>query len=41
MLLEMTNRTYHRTANLFRVLIAMPKDELDDYYEIEGSLVPG
>ncbi|MBR0245647.1 MAG: hypothetical protein IJQ61_04180 [Bacteroidales bacterium] len=40
LLLELTNRTYKRTADLFRALIAMPKDELDDDYEIEGCLVP-
>ena len=40
LLLELTNRTYKRTADLFRTLIAMPKDELDDDYEIEGGLVP-
>lgn len=40
LLLDMTNRTYKRTAALFRTLIAMPKDELDDDYEIEGKLLP-
>ena len=40
LLLDLTNRTYKRTAGLFRALIAMQKDELDDDYEIEGSLVP-
>ena len=40
LLLDLTNRTYKRTADLFRALIAMPKDELDDDYEIEGLLVP-
>lgn len=40
LLLDLTNRTYKRTANLFRALIALPKDELDDAYEVEGSLVP-
>lgn len=40
LLLELTNRTYKRSADLFRALIAMPKDELDDDYEIEGCLVP-
>ncbi|MCI6371525.1 MAG: hypothetical protein MR819_11115 [Prevotella sp.] len=30
MLLEMTNRTYHRTAELMRALIVMKKDEMDD-----------
>ena len=34
LLLDLTNRTYKRTAGLFRALIAMQKDELDDddYY---------
>lgn len=40
LLLDLTNRTFKRTADLFRALIAMQKDELDDDYEIEGSLVP-
>ena len=40
LLLDLTNRTYKRTADLFRALIAMSKDEMDDDYEIEGSLVP-
>lgn len=40
LLLEMTNRTYHRTAELMRALIVMKKDEMDDDYELEGKLVP-
>lgn len=40
LLLDLTNRAYKRTAALFRTLIAMPKEELDDDYEIEGKLVP-
>ena len=40
MLLEMTNRTYHRTAELMRALIVMKKDEMDDDYELEGKLAP-
>lgn len=40
LLLDLTNRTYKRTADLFRALIVMPKDELDDDYEIKGCLVP-
>ena len=40
MLLEMTNRTYHRTAELMRALIVKKKDEMDDDYELEGKLVP-
>ena len=40
LLLDLTNRTYKRTADLFRTLIAMHKEEMDDDYVIEGSLVP-
>lgn len=40
MLFEMTNRTYHRTAELVRALMVMKKDEMDDDYELEGKLVP-
>lgn len=40
LLLDLTNRAHKRTANLFRTLIDMPKEELDDDYEIEGQLVP-
>ncbi len=40
LLLDLTNRAHKRTAALFRTLIAMPKEELDDDYEIEGQLVP-
>lgn len=40
LLLDLTNRAHNRTAALFRTLIAMPKEELDDDYEIEGQLVP-
>ena len=39
-LFEMTNRTYHRTAELVRALMVMKKDEMDDDYELEGKLVP-
>lgn len=37
LLLDLTNRAHKRTAALFRTLIAMPKEELDDDYEIEGK----
>lgn len=30
LLLEMTNRTYHRTADLVRALLVMNKDDMDD-----------
>lgn len=40
MLLEMTNRTYRRTADMLRALMVMKKDDLDDDYELEGKLVP-
>jgi hypothetical protein len=40
MLLEMTNRTYHRTADLVRALMVMDKDDMDDDYELEGRLFP-
>ena len=40
LLREMTDRTFKRTANLFRALLSMPKDNLDDDFEIDGKLVP-
>ena len=40
LLLDMTNRTYARTANLYRTLLSMPREELDDDYELEGTLTP-
>lgn len=40
MLLEMTNRTYHRTADMMRALMVMKKDEMDDDYELESRLTP-
>ena len=40
MLLEMTNRTYHRTADMMRALMVMKKDDMDDDYELEGKLAP-
>lgn len=32
LLLEMTNRAYHRTADLVRALLVMKKDDMDDEY---------
>lgn len=40
MLLETTNRTYRRTADMMRALMVMKKDDMDDDYELEGKLVP-
>jgi len=40
LLLEMTNGTYHRTADLVRALLVMKKDDMDDDYMIESRLVP-
>ena len=40
MLLEMANRTYHRTADLMRALMVMKKDDMDDDYVLEGKFVP-
>lgn len=40
MLLEMTNRTYHQTADLVRALMVMDKDDMDDDFELEGRLFP-
>ena len=40
MLLEMTNRTYHRTVDMMRALMVMKKDDLDDDFELEGKLAP-
>lgn len=40
LLLEMTNRTYHRTADLVLALLVMKKDDMDDDYMIESRLVP-
>ena len=36
----MTNRAYHRTADLVRALLVMNKDDMDDDYMIESRLVP-
>ena len=41
LLLEMTNRTYHRTADLVRALLVMKKDDMDDDYMIESRLTAG
>ena len=38
MLLEMTNRTYHRTADMMRALMVMDKDDMDDDYELVKQL---
>ena len=40
LLLDMTNRTYKRTAQLYRTLLSMPKDEFDDDFEIDARFVP-
>ena len=40
LLLDLTNRTYQRTASLARQILSMPKDELDDDLTVEGKLVP-
>ena len=40
LLLEMTNRTYHHTADLVLALLVMKKDDMDDDYMIESRLVP-
>ncbi len=40
LLLKMSDRTYHRTADMARALMVMRKDGLDDDYELEGKLVP-
>ena len=37
---KMTDRTFKRTASLFRALLTMPKDSLDDDFEIDGVLIP-
>ena len=39
MLLEMTNRTYHRTADMIRALMVMKKDDMDDDYELECAIL--
>ncbi len=39
-LLEMANRTYHRTAEMVRALMVMKKNDMDDDYELEGKLAP-
>ena len=40
LLLDLTNRTYRRTAGLLRVALSTPGDELDDDLTVEGKLVP-
>lgn len=40
LLLDLTNRTYARTASLARKALAIPREELDDDITIEGKLVP-
>ena len=40
LLLDLTNRTYARTANLARKTLAIPCEDLDDDITIKGKLVP-
>ncbi|MCR5326409.1 MAG: hypothetical protein K6E37_06640 [Bacteroidales bacterium] len=40
LLLDMTNRTYRRTVQLYRTVLTMPKDEYDDDFEIEARFAP-
>lgn len=40
LLLDLTNRTYKRTASLARKALSMPREELDDDLTVEGKLVP-
>ena len=40
LLLDLTNRTYKRTACLARQILSMQRDELDDDLTVEGKLVP-
>lgn len=40
LLLDLTNRTYKRTASLARKVLSMPREELDDDLTVEGKLVP-
>ena len=40
LLLDLTNRTYARTASLARNVLATPREDLDDDITIEGKLVP-
>lgn len=40
LLLDLTNRTYKRTANMARKVLSTPREELDDDLTVEGKLVP-
>lgn len=40
LLLDLSNRTYKRTASLARQILSAPKEELDDDLTVEGKLVP-
>ena len=40
LLLDLTNRTYKRTASLARQILSAPREELDDDLTVEGKLVP-
>ena len=37
-LLDMTNRMYARTAEMFRYMMQMPRNQQDDIIEVEGKL---
>ena len=40
LLLDLTNRTYKRTASLARKVLSTPREELDDDLTVEGKFVP-
>ena len=40
LLLDLTNRTYKRTARLARKVLSTPREELDDDLTVEGKLIP-
>ena len=40
LLLDLTNRTYNRTASLARKVLSTPREELDDDLTVEGKLIP-
>ena len=40
LLLDLTNRTYKRTASLARQILSVPREELDDNLTVEGKLIP-
>lgn len=40
LLLDLTNRTYKRTANLARTILSAAREDMDDNLTIEGKLVP-